>query len=87
MVPDLLPILGTARQSQVGLALAPGYNGVFCLAVDAHRLGHRAEVLDGRSSHLGDGVQRALGRPARDFADYARDTAAMGVWNLEAVAS
>ena len=45
------------------------------------------EVLDGRSSHLGDGVQRALGRPARDFADYARDTAAMGVWNLEAAAS
>ena len=45
------------------------------------------EVLDGRSSHLGDGVERALGRPARDFADYARDTAAMGVWNLEAAAS
>ncbi|MEX1315901.1 MAG: NAD(P)H-binding protein [Synechococcaceae cyanobacterium] len=44
-------------------------------------------VLDGRSSHLGDGVQRALGRPPRDFADYANDTAAMGVWNLERVAS
>ncbi|WP_330464719.1 NAD(P)H-binding protein [Micromonospora zamorensis] len=37
-------------------------------------------VLDGRNSHLGDGVQRALGRPPRDFADYATDTAATGVW-------
>lgn len=46
-----------------------------------------AEVLDGRNSYLTDGVQRALGRPPRDFADYARDTAATGVWNLEGEAS
>ncbi len=46
-----------------------------------------AEVLDGRNSYLTDGVQRALDRPPRDFADYARDTAATGVWNLEALAS
>jgi hypothetical protein len=26
------------------------------------------------------GVAAALGRPARDFADYARRTAATGVW-------
>ena len=38
------------------------------------------EVLDGRNAHLSDGVQRALGRAPRDFADYARDTAATGVW-------
>lgn len=38
-------------------------------------------VLDGRNSHLGDGVQRALGRPPRDFADYATDTAATGIWD------
>jgi uncharacterized protein YbjT (DUF2867 family) len=38
------------------------------------------EVLDGRNSRLADGVQRALGRPPRDFSDYARDTAATGVW-------
>ena len=38
------------------------------------------EVLDGRNAHLTDGVQRALGRPPRDFADYARDVAATGVW-------
>jgi hypothetical protein len=39
------------------------------------------EVLDGRNAHLADGVQRALGRDPRDFADYARDAAATGVWN------
>lgn len=37
-------------------------------------------VLDGHNSSLTDGVQRALGRAPRDFADYARDTAATGVW-------
>ncbi|MFN3201433.1 MAG: NAD(P)H-binding protein [Bradymonadia bacterium] len=30
-------------------------------------------VLDGRNAHLTDGVQRALGRPARDFIDFARE--------------
>src|SRR4051812_3995954 len=39
------------------------------------------EVLDGRNAHLADGVQRALGRPPRDFADYARNAAATGVWH------
>jgi uncharacterized protein YbjT (DUF2867 family) len=39
------------------------------------------EVLDGRNAHLTDGVQRALGREPRDFADYARATAATGVWS------
>jgi hypothetical protein len=40
-----------------------------------------AEVLDGRNASTADGVERALGRPARDFADYVRETAATGVWN------
>ncbi|MDJ0760412.1 MAG: NAD(P)H-binding protein [Woeseiaceae bacterium] len=43
-----------------------------------------ATVLDGRNAHLTDGVQRALGREPRDFADYARDVAASGVWNTAA---
>lgn len=38
------------------------------------------EVLDGRNAHLTDGVQHALGRPPRDFGDYARNAAASGVW-------
>lgn len=41
-------------------------------------------VLDGRNAHLTDGIQRALGRPPRDFADYARDVAATGVWRTAA---
>jgi uncharacterized protein YbjT (DUF2867 family) len=38
------------------------------------------KVLDGRNAHLTDGVQRVLGRPPRDFADYASTAAATGVW-------
>jgi uncharacterized protein YbjT (DUF2867 family) len=44
------------------------------------------EVLDGRNAHLTDGVQRALGRPPRSFRNYARDTAATGVWTAMAEA-
>jgi uncharacterized protein YbjT (DUF2867 family) len=40
-------------------------------------------VLDGRNTPVADGVQRALGRPARDFTDYVRRTAASGVWANE----
>lgn len=38
------------------------------------------EILDGRNAHLTGGVHRALGRPAADFAEYARAAAATGVW-------
>ncbi|WP_395449613.1 NAD(P)H-binding protein [Aminobacter sp. UC22_36] len=38
------------------------------------------EVLDGRNQHVVDGVSRALGRPARDFTDYANNAAATGIW-------
>ncbi len=41
-------------------------------------------VLDGRNAHLTDGVQRALGRPPKDFADYAREVAATGAWRVAA---
>ena len=37
-------------------------------------------VLDGRNEHLTDGVERALGRPPKDFADYAREVSATGLW-------
>jgi uncharacterized protein YbjT (DUF2867 family) len=40
-------------------------------------------VLDGRNAHSTDGVQRALGRKARTFADYASNTAATGVWRVQ----
>jgi uncharacterized protein YbjT (DUF2867 family) len=41
-----------------------------------------AEVLDGRNASVTDGVQRALGRPPRDFAGYVADTAATGAWHV-----
>lgn len=43
-----------------------------------------SEVMDGRSSFLADGVQRAVGRKPRDFRDFARSAAASGVWATEA---
>lgn len=43
-----------------------------------------ATVLDGRNAYLTDGVQRALGRPPRDFSDYARAAAATGIWSAAA---
>ncbi|MER6575744.1 NAD(P)H-binding protein [Nonomuraea sp. NPDC001023] len=48
----------------VPIAEAEGLTGLF------------TEVLDGRNAHVADGVREALGRPARDFADYARANAA-----------
>jgi uncharacterized protein YbjT (DUF2867 family) len=43
-----------------------------------------ADVLDGRNEFLSDGVQEALGRPPRDFADFARRAAATGCWDTPA---
>ena len=43
-----------------------------------------ATVLDGRNAYITDGVQRALGREPKDFADYARDVASTGLWNAAA---
>ncbi len=37
-------------------------------------------VLDGRNAHLTDGVERALGRKPKDFAEYAREATRKGVW-------
>ncbi|MEP1142371.1 MAG: NAD(P)H-binding protein [Henriciella sp.] len=40
-------------------------------------------VLDGRNAYLTDGVERALGRPPKDFADYARDVSETGLWEAQ----
>ncbi|OAN77830.1 NmrA family transcriptional regulator [Jannaschia sp. EhC01] len=42
------------------------------------------ETLDGRNAYVCDGVQRALGRPPRDFADYAKAAAWSGNWSTAA---
>ncbi|HAS44169.1 MAG TPA: NmrA family transcriptional regulator [Microscillaceae bacterium] len=39
------------------------------------------EVLDGRNANLTQDVEKVLGRPARDFSDYAKQTALTGVWH------
>ena len=43
------------------------------------------EIFDGRNESLADGVQQALGRPARDFSDYVRRVEATGVWSPQPV--
>ena len=43
-----------------------------------------ATVLDGRNANVTDGVERALGRAPKDFADFARDVAATGAWSAAA---
>ncbi|WP_167138498.1 NmrA family transcriptional regulator [Diaminobutyricimonas sp. TR449] len=40
-------------------------------------------ILDGRNESLTGDLEAALGRPATDFAEYARRAAASGVWDVE----
>ena len=40
-----------------------------------------AEVLDGRNASLSMDIERLLGRPARDFSDYAAQTATTNIWS------
>lgn len=42
------------------------------------------ETLDGRNAQITHGVQRALGRPPRDFADLAQSAAQSGTWPVAA---
>lgn len=39
------------------------------------------EVFDGRNACLASGVEQALGREPRDFADFCKATATAGVWD------
>jgi uncharacterized protein YbjT (DUF2867 family) len=59
-----------AVEAGVPADLAEGLAGLF------------AEIFDGRNEQLTDGVERAIGRPAKDFSEYAQATAASGVWNV-----
>ncbi|MEL6572103.1 MAG: NAD(P)H-binding protein [Pseudomonadota bacterium] len=42
------------------------------------------ETLDGRNANVADGVMQALGRPPRDFADFAKAAAWAGKWSTAA---
>lgn len=44
-------------------------------------------IMDGRNESLADGVQRALGREARDVSAYAEATAASGIWSVREAVS
>jgi uncharacterized protein YbjT (DUF2867 family) len=50
---------------------------------DAARMlaGLLADIRDDRQATVSDGVERALGRPARPFEDYVAEAAAAGHWN------
>jgi uncharacterized protein YbjT (DUF2867 family) len=39
-----------------------------------------AVIRNHRSEYVSDGVQQVLGRPPRDFTDWARETATTGIW-------
>jgi len=39
------------------------------------------QVLDGRNSHITPDIEKVLGRKAKDFAAYAKETAKTGIWN------
>ncbi|GAA2836739.1 NAD(P)H-binding protein [Kribbella solani] len=43
-----------------------------------------AVIRNHRSEYVSDGVEQVLGRPARDFTDWARETAKTGVWDRTA---
>lgn len=65
----------SARDFAVGMRQADVPDDVIALLDELFTV-----VLDGRNSKVMQGVEEALGRPARDFSDYARATAATGVW-------
>ncbi len=46
-----------------------------------------ALALDGRNAVVTEDVEKVLGRPARDFADYAHAAAAAGAWDLPVAAT
>lgn len=39
------------------------------------------QVLDGRNAHITSDIEKVLGRKAKDFSAYAKETAKTGIWN------
>lgn len=83
-----------ARATGEDVAFVPISHEAFMSALKEQEVSHEyiwllgylfSEVMDGRNSHLTDGVQRALGRPPRDFGDYAREAAAAGFWEKQEI--
>jgi uncharacterized protein YbjT (DUF2867 family) len=85
---DAVQVIAAATGRQIGFTSVPVAGYVAALEAEGvpaditSLIGYLfSTVLDGRNAHLTDGVQRAVGRAPRDFADYARETAATGIWN------
>ena len=70
---DYVPISFEEHEAELTKHMGPGFAKFLT--------GLMREVMDGRNEWLGDGVQRALGRQPKRFADYAKQAAAAGVWN------
>lgn len=45
------------------------------------------EVLDGRNASVTNDIEKVLGRKAKDFTDFVKETAATGVWNVAETAA
>jgi hypothetical protein len=64
-----------ARRAHVG---ARPYEAEFLCELFAY-------ILDGHNAFIDDGIERVLGRKARDFTTYAQDAAKAGAWSPGAV--
>jgi uncharacterized protein YbjT (DUF2867 family) len=70
----------TLEQFHAGILATLGQEWADLLSIIAD------ETLDGRNAWVGDGVQRALGRQPRSFADFCATAAAGGAWSTPASA-
>ncbi len=73
----------TIRHVDVAAEVFVGRRVADGVPADVARLlsGLLVAIRDGRGAAVSDGVERALGRPARRFEDYVAKTAAAGHWN------
>ncbi len=83
---DVAAELGRATASEVRyvpVSVEDYANAAGDQGVPEELVGHLTYLFSevfGHNAYTADGVQRALGRPARDFATFARDAAAVGAW-------
>jgi uncharacterized protein YbjT (DUF2867 family) len=70
---DVTPEAYAAAAAEAGL---PGEEAEMLATLFTH-------IFDGRNASLADGVAEVLGRPARDFGDFARAAAAAGAWRRQ----
>lgn len=83
---DVVTELGRATASEVRyvpVSVEDYANAAGDQGVPEELVGHLTYLFSevfGHNAYTADGVQRALGRPARNFATFARDAAEAGAW-------